>query len=361
MFSPRILIVKMSSIGDVVHTLPAVATLRNHYPNAYLAWVVEEKSYNILVGNPLINELILFERKKIIRAFKSGHIKEGWKAIQDLKARLRAGNFELSIDLQGLARSAFIVYLANARKKLGCPGMRELSYLISKPPSNSETRNLMSTHAVDRLLQVIKSLDNHIVPVVEFPIALNNSATQFATDFLQQNNIADSDILIGINLGASNLLKLWQKENFVELINRLQDEFKYRVILFGGKADIPFSDTIISSTKTEPANAVGKTELRQLAAIAKRCAVFVSGDSGPIHIATAVGTPVVALFGPSDPNKTGPYTEKKVVIWKKPECSPCSYFGQCDFDKICMEQITVNEVLNAIKDLITNSVNNIEL
>jgi heptosyltransferase-1 len=340
----------MSSIGDVVHALPALATLRKHYPKANIAWVVEEKSYDILVNNPYLNQLILFDRKKISRLFKSGRWLQGWTEIRNLKKQLTLPRCDISIDLQGLARSAFIVFLAKAKPRIGCYGMRELSNLFSPPPRTGNP----NAHAVDRSLQVIQSLDRDIETIIEFPITIAEPETRFAVEVLNQNHLTDSDTIIGINLGASHPLKLWAYDKFIELIDRLQQENKFRVILFGAATDIPFADRICSSLKIQPINAVGKTKLRQLAALAKRCAVFVSGDTGPLHIAAAVGTPVVAIFGPDDPNKTGPYTDKKIVIWKELECSPCSNIKTCDHAQDCMQKITVDEVMTAIRVLISS-------
>jgi heptosyltransferase I len=358
MVSPRILIIKLSSIGDVVHALPALMTLRTYYPDAYIAWAVEEKSFDILAGNPELNEVILFERKKISRLFKTGHGLKGWKEINKLKQHLRSQQFDISIDLQGLARSAFIAYLANAKTRIGCPGMKEFSYLISTPPPfskirnlKSEIRNITSAHAVDRSLQTVQSLDSQIKPVIEFPIIIPEADKQLVTEFLQQNRIGKTDIIIGINIGASIPLNIWLKEKFAQLIDRLILEEHYRVVLIGGPTDIEFAQAVGSLAVATPINTVGKMNLKQLAGLTQRCTVVVSGDTAPLHIAAAMGTPVVAIFGPADPNKTGPYTDKKVVIWKKPECSPCLKKTGCDHNILCMELITVDEVITAIKQL----------
>ncbi|MFB3897740.1 MAG: glycosyltransferase family 9 protein, partial [bacterium] len=268
----------MSSIGDVVHALPALATLRNRYQKSFIAWVVEEKSYDILVNNPYLNQVILFDRKKIVRLFKSGHWFQGWTELRKLKKQLTSPRFDIAIDLQGLARSAFIAFLARAKQRVGCYGMRELSHLFSPPPKSGNP----NAHAVDRSLQVIQSLDPDIVTIVEFPIAIAEPETRFATEFWNQNQVDDSETIIGINLGASHPLKLWGADKFSALIDRVHQDNRFRVILFGAMSDIAFADRICSTLKTrQPMNAVGKTKLRQLAVLAKRCAVFVSGDTGP--------------------------------------------------------------------------------
>lgn len=344
----------MSSIGDVVHALPALSTLRKYYPDAYIAWVVEEKSSDILVNNPYLNQVILFERKKIICLFKSGHWINGWKELRKLKKQLTSPRFDISIDLQGLARSALIVFFAKAKHRIGCYAMREFSNFFSSPPKTGNP----NAHAVDRSLQVIQLLDKTIHPIIEFPIGFSEIENQFTVEFLNSYRLVDTDIVIGINLGASHPLKLWQQNKFAELIDQLQINYQYQVILFGAKTDIAFADNICSLIKTQVINAVGKTNLRHLARLAKHCTVFVSGDTGPLHIAAAVGTPVVALFGPDDPNKTGPYTDKKIVIWKQEECSPCSNIKKCDYNGSCMQKITVEDVITAINSLIASFVKN---
>jgi lipopolysaccharide heptosyltransferase I len=358
MHSLRILIVKLSSIGDVVHALPALTTLRTYYPNAYIAWAVEENAFDILVGNPDLNEIILVERKKMSRWFKTGHWLNGWKEITKLKQRLRSKQFDISIDLQGLARSAFIVYLANAKKKIGCYEMRELSYVFSAP-SHSKIRNPQSTirnstpvHAVDRSLIALQALDKNIKPLIGFPILLTDAEHQFAKDFLRQNQIAETETLIGINLGASNPLKLWQQEKFAALIDQLINKEHYRVILLGGPSDRSFAKGVCSLLNSNPFDAVGKTSLKQLAALTQHCDIVVSGDTAPLHIAAAMGTPVVAIFGPGDPNRTGPYPDKKIILWKNLECSPCFQKKKCNYKLKCMQQITVEEVITAIQNLL---------
>lgn len=351
MSSPRILIIKMSSIGDVVHALPALVTLRNRYQKSFIAWVVEEKSYDILANNLYLNQVILFDRKKIVKLFKTGHWRQGWAELSKLRKQLTSPRFDISIDLQGLARSAFIAFLARAKQRIGCYGMRELSNLFSPPPKSGNP----NAHAVDRSLQVVQSLDTDITTIIEFPITIAEPETRFATEFWHQNQVSETETIIGINLGASHPLKLWGADKFSALIDRLQQHNRFRVVLFGASTDIGFADRICATLKTPlPINAVGKTKLRQLAVLAKRCAVFVSGDTGPIHIAAAVGTPVVALFGPDDPNKTGPYTDNKIIIWKELECSPCSNTKSCDHAHECMQIITVDEVLQAVELLVNH-------
>ncbi|MDI6782633.1 MAG: glycosyltransferase family 9 protein, partial [bacterium] len=332
------------------HALPALVTLRKHYPAAYIAWAVEEKSSALLVGNPYLDEVILFERKKIIRQFKNWHWIRGWKELHQFKKKLRTAKFDISLDLQGLARSAFVVYLAKAKKRIGCYGMRELSELISPPPKSGNP----NAHAVDRSLQVVQALDKNIVPILEFPIVLDEADKQFAAEFLQQSQVAEWETIIGINLGASIPLNIWQKEKFAQLIYRLRNEEQFRIILFGGPTDISFANAVCSLTTSNPISVVGKTTLKQLAALTQHCAVFVSGDTAPLHIAAAMGTPVVAIFGPANPNKTGPYTDKKRVIWKKPECSPCfkKTEPECPYNVVCMQQISVEDVLAAIGELL---------
>lgn len=344
----RILIVKLSSIGDVVHSLPTLKALRDTYPHSYIAWVVEEKSKDVVIGNPYLDEVIIFEKERWkTELFKKKGYKESIKEILDFRKFLRQKNFDLAIDLQGLIRSGLIAYLSGARIRVGYQNSREMSslfYNLKIPPRK------VKIHAVDRYLDVACYLGAEIKEI-DFPLFVSAEDKKFAEDFLREHNISEEDLLIGINPGASVPHKRWQKEKFAKLADILIENYGAEIIIFGSPKDEELTEEVINLMKYHPINASGKTTIKQLAALISNCKLFIGNDTGPLHIAVAMKTPVVAIFGPDDPSRTGPYGKENIIIYKGLPCSPCIRHPTCK-DYPCMQQISVEEVLSAVERLI---------
>jgi lipopolysaccharide heptosyltransferase I len=342
----RILIVKLSSIGDVVHSLPTLKALRDTYKNAYIAWVIEEKSKDVIIGNKYLDEVIVFEKEKWKKElFKKVGFKESLKIIIDFAKLLRNKKFDLAIDLQGLMRSSLIAYFSGAKIRIGYNDTREASPLFYnlKVKSNKEI-----VHAVDRYLNIAKFLGADISKP-DFHIAISREDEEFAHNFLKENLIKEDELIIGINPGASILHNRWEAEKFGKLSDILIEKYNAKIIVFGGKQDIELSKNMLEVMKNKVAVAVGKTTLKQLAALISKCSLFVGNDTGPLHIAVAMKTPTVAIFGPADPRRTGPYGNIHKIVYKNFPCSPCFRHPTCK-DYKCMKEISVEDVLEATEE-----------
>ena len=316
--TPRILIVKPSSLGDVVHALPTVNRIRRHWPDAHIAWLINDSLASLLTNCPLINEVIPFPRRD-------------YCALPALFRRLRAGRFDIVVDLQGLLRSGLFTAATGAPHRIGLSDASEGSRMFY-----NEVMPVPRIHAVDRYLRAAECLRCPEVPI-EFPLGLEGRAP--------------SRPWIAINPSARWETKLWGDERYAELIRRLPRE---RVVLTGSASERDRIEKILGGTRSVasdvPRNLAGKTSLPELAELYAHCAVVVSNDSGPMHIAAAVGTPVIAIFGPTDPTLTGPYGKQHVVLRAGVDCSPCLK-GRCRRQPPmeCMAKVTVEQVLAAMQ------------
>ena len=337
----NILIVKLSAIGDVVHTLPSLAALRNFYPDAHITWVIEEASSDLIQGHPYLDRVIISRRKKWIDDLKHGRIDKSLREMKSFIHDLKARPYDLVIDFHGLFKSAMVVSLSSGKRKLGYDSMQELSgfFLNEKIPED------MKKHAVERYLDFPRYLGAD-VKEAEFLIPIGEENKRNVEGLLRTQGIEKEDKYVTISPVALWETKLWEDEKFAHLCDLITEEQKVKVVFTG--SDRGKLERIQSLMKSSSINLGGKTTLRDLAYLYQLASLLITTDSGPMHIAAAVGTPVIALFGPTDPLRTGPYGKGHGVMRKELPCSPC-FLKKCDSKK-CMRDITVEEVFQAVKE-----------
>ncbi len=341
----NILIVKLSAIGDVIHTLPSLSALRILYPDADITWVIEEASSDIINDHPYLDRIIISRRKKWIADLKKLHrVNRTIKEIKSFILTLREHRYDLVIDFHGLFKSSLIVLLSGGKRKLGYNSMQELSGLFL----NEKIYEDMGKHAVDRYLDFILHLGFN-VKNKEFLIPIQKANEDRVEKLLKGNNIDTKERFVAVNPMAFWETKLWEDDKFARLCDRITEELKLKVI-FTGSDSSGMIEHIQSLMASPSVNLGGKTTLRDLSYLYKLASLMITTDSGPMHIAAAMRTPVVALFGPTDPSRTGPYGEEHMVIRKDIPCSPC-FLKKCDSRK-CMKEITVEEVFQAVKDIV---------
>lgn len=342
----NILIVKTSAIGDVIHTLPALNCLRRAYPTARITWLVEEAAADVVIGHPALDRVLVAGRKGWMREWRAGRRLAAWSQAQRFLRELRDTRYDLLIDFQGLLKSGIWVALAKAGRKVGFGrGMEhaEMSYLFlnEQVPAVS-----MEMHAVDRELHLLRAIGVEC-PEVRFELPLTTADHQAAAELLETHGIAPEQPFVAINPMTTWPTKHWQLDKFAELADRLAESGK-AVVFTGGPADRAGVAAIGAMMRQKAVNLAGATSLKSLAAIFARAQAVVSTDTGPMHVAAAVGTPVVALFGPTAPWRTGPYGGKHQIIRLGLPCSPCLK-KQCQFDTTaCMADIPVSEVVQAV-------------
>jgi len=337
----NILIVKLSAIGDVIHTLPSLAALRRRYPDARIDWVIEEAAADLIKDHPYLDRVIVSRRKRWIKDLKGGVI---GKPLADIRAfihEVRQRKYDLVIDFHGLFKSAVIVWISTGKRKLGYDSFQEMSGLFV----NEKIPEDMKKHAVERYLDFPRYLGADVQDA-EFLVPMTDENKRRVNALLAENGIGETDAFAAVNPIALWETKLWQDEKFARLCDRLIAETGIKVVFTDAGPEIIAR---IQALMSQPSgNLGGRTTLRDLACLYKRAAFVITTDSGPMHLAAAVGTPVCALFGPTDPGRTGPYGKGHVVIQKSLPCVPC-FLKKCP-DQTCMRDITVEEVLEKIKE-----------
>ena len=338
----NILIVKLSAIGDVVHTLPSLSALRNHYPDAHISWVVEESAADIIKNHPHLDRVIISYRKRWIQSLKDlRSLEKTMREIRSFIKTVKDRRYDVAIDFHGLFKSAVIVHLSRARRKLGYDSMQELSGIFY----NEKIYENMEAHAVDRYLDFIRHLGGE-TGNPEFIIPIEEENKKRVERLFDANHIDINEPFVAINPVAFWETKLWPDEKFARLADRIVDELEIKVVFTGGNGRKKI-ERIQSFMKQTAINLEGRTSLKDLAYLYGLSTLLVTTDSGPMHIAAAVGTPAVALFGPTDPSLTGPYGKGHTVIRRDVECSPC-FRKKCKTLE-CMREIAVEEVFEVVK------------
>ena len=342
--SVNILIVKTSAIGDVIHTLPALNALRRKYPEARIDWLVEEAAADLVIGHKALDAVLVSRRKVWVRNLKQGKVLAAWQGFADFVKELRAIEYDLLVDFQGLLKSGIFVGLARAKRKVGFGrGMEhaECSYIFLNepvPPVN------MDQHAAIRELLLLKAIGIGSEDVV-FDLPIGEEQREKIGQLLEAEGVDPVKPLVAINPMTTWETKHWRNERFVRVADQLLAK-GMAVVFSGGLQDVRGIDEIRAAMTGKAASLAGKTTLKDLAALYERVAVLITTDTGPMHLAAAAGTPVVALFGPTAPWRTGPFGSGHKILRSELACSPCLK-KHCDRDHECMEQITVDQVVQA--------------
>lgn len=333
----RILIRGVNWVGDTILTYPTVQQLKILFPKSHLAILVPSHLTDLWKTFPYVNEIIPFQKR--------GGIGSIWEDI-NLSQSLMERKFDLALILPRSFRSAFHIYLARIPIRIGYKAEGRSLFLTH---GISRTKEVLRTHRVhyyQKLIEPLGKIEGHLSP----RIFLREEDRRWAEDMLRSLDLLDGRLLIGINPGATyGLAKCWSPDRFGELGKRLSEKWKASVLLFGREEERPIAKEIIQHLGEGRVDLVGKTHLLQLAALLERCQLLVTNDTGTMHIATAVGTPVVAIFGSTDPQTTGPWGDGHVVVKKNVSCSPC-FKRICPTDHRCMELITVDEVEEVINN-----------
>ncbi|HXQ70348.1 MAG TPA: glycosyltransferase family 9 protein [Pyrinomonadaceae bacterium] len=341
----RVLIVKLGSIGDIVHTLPALAALRAAMPQAEISWVAERLSSEILKDNPILDRLIEVDTKALRRGLMSG---ETLRAPRQQLRRLRASAFDIALDFQGLLKSASIARLSGARRVFGYSrsGLREpastvfLSKRISIPPH---------THIIRKGLLLLQGALGIPVPAeLSFPIGVD-AAAESEAERAAANTAENFAIL---NPGGGWPTKLWSAEKFGGLADLLWANYGMRSLITYGPGEVELAEMVRRASRSEKAIPVSLS-LKGFYSLAKRAQVYVGGDTGPTHIAVAAGAPIVGLFGPTEWWRNGsPYSEDICVERNDIDCRVDCHRRSCS-KWICMD-ITVERVFDAVRQRISN-------
>lgn len=336
----RILLIKPSSFGDIIHGLPVLAACKAHWPAAHIDWAVKREWAGLLTGHPMLRRVVFFPNT----------VAEGLRAWP----ALRRDGYDLVIDLQGLLRSGLYAALTGSPVRVGFQDSREgSSWFYSRRIEVSNN----AVHAVDRGLDLMRRIGVTTASAPAFPLPDGKREQEWVDALRRQNHIRDGEAVCLIHPSARWPTKRWPAERFAELADTLIARQGMRVFIVAGPTQVTQVEEMSRQMTQVAINLAGKTGLLQLAALLRRSNLLVSNDSGPIHLAAAVSTPVVAIFGPTDPSRVGPYGDGHVVLRKETDCSRCTDRA-CNRDALCMKAIAVSDVLEAVRALVNRSKGN---
>ncbi len=336
----KILVTNLMHIGDIVFITPFLHVLRKHAPHADITILVDKKTQDIVQHNPNINNIITIDKKG-----KDDNLKALWL----IAAKLRTHSFDLTINLHPNERCSFLAAFSGAKQKVGVSAPLFRWLFGETYPFRLKEKDVLVVDAYLDILHQMGITDLAHNGVEKF---LSPKEITFAKEFYAANEVGENDKLIGLNVGGSWATKLWTTEGWAALADHYLKQ-GIKPVFFGGPMDIPMVEEILAKMQGTPILATGRTSLLQLAALISSCNVFVSGDSGPMHIASTQKVPIVAIYGPSDWSKFPPFTDKKQIITAGLNCQPCNKHV-CEHHS-CMKQIDVKVMIEAVNRLLGNS------
>jgi heptosyltransferase-1 len=334
----KILIVKLSAIGDVIHALPVAHALKENFPQARLSWLVEQAAYDLVANHPDLDEVIRFEKSRC-RSF-SGLV----DYLPTLTRNLRKVHFDLALDLQGLFKSGLISYLSGAPERLVYCNARELSDRFSRKVCGPNRHG----HIVEQYLDVVRSLGG-AVTTVDFGIRFSDAEEKAAQAILADHGWQGGPYIVLIP-GANWPNKRWPPRYFAQLAECFHQQGITSLII-GGPNDLTLAAEIRGKAQVPLLDLTGQTSLKQLAWILKKARVTVGGDTGPMHLSVAVGTPTVALMGPTDVNRNGPYGTGHQALVTARSCAGC-WRRKCGQQLDCLAAVPVQQVYQAALKLL---------
>jgi heptosyltransferase-1 len=328
----KILIIKPSSLGDVVHSLPFLKSLNETFSDAEIHWVIAKGLEGLLENHPMIKRVWIIN-KDDWKNLKT--LERTIKEFRDLFSGLKKESYDIAIDLQGLFRSGIIAYMTGSSIRIGFNSSREGSSLFYTHKVESER----SIHAVDRYLKIASAL-GCVIGEISFPLPLVKEK-----DYIKdiKEKIGDYVVLIP---SARWKTKIWRAERFGELAQMLN----MRSVIIGSNSDREIAKKIEGLSSGKAISLAGRTDLKDIISLIRGGRFVVSNDTGPMHIAAALNKPVVAIFGPTSPERTGPYGKNHLIIRSLLPCSPC-FKKRCS-DIKCMDSIKVEDVFDRIKKLL---------
>lgn len=341
----KFLIIKLSSIGDIVHALPFLRTLRAHHPNAHIAWIVEESFQGLIDCNPDLDEVIPVR----IKHWRKNWNINSWRDISKTRQLLKDREFDWTFDLQGLIKSGIIARMTGAPNRAGFhrDNCREK---INAWFNNRRSRYVpIGGHVVDLCLSQLSVLGN-FSSRVEFPLLIPVEDTRVSETFMLENPELVDKPIAGINPGAGFPTKIWSLKRYAQLADRLVDELGFSILLTWGPGEEGMVNEVAGAMRHKSWTAPATT-IAESIGLYKKLSLFVGSDSGPFQICAALGIPTVTVWGPTHPSRNGAYANHHQAVYHELHCSFC-WKRQCPLGTMeCMDKVTVENIFEATKIL----------
>ena len=337
----RILIVRTDRIGDVLLSTPVIKALRQKYPQAYISMLVSPYARDIVENNPYLDEVIIYDKD----------IKhKSWMRSLQFASRLKKKKFDLAVILHPINRMHLLTFLAGIPERLGYK--RKFGFLnnLVKAHTKQEGRKHEAEYNLDLLsdLGVSGNARDLFMPI-------KPESEQWVKDLFARHGIKEADRLLAINPGASCPSKIWPSANFAQVAEILASRYNFKILVVAGAKDIPLANMVANKIGDRALNLSGKTSVSHLASILKRCALFISNDSGPVHIASSLGVPVISIFGRNQPGlsprRWGPLGRLDKYLHKDVGCIQCLAHN-CKKEFACLKAISVEDVLSAAESIL---------
>ncbi len=351
----RILLIRVDLIGDLVMSLTALRVLKRTYPNAKIDLLAVPASAKVVANDPDLAQVIAYD-PNIWRRPKALLTWHNWRELLALRQRLHARHYDLTINLFGQWASLLTV-LSGAQRRLGFSHENYPGFLTDTVTGQHWNAN-DSKHEVDYCLALAQAAGATVTPEDRIPhLSVDSEARQQVEQLLQQEGIQADKTLIACHVSSNNgQSKRWPVPYWATLIDRLVREESVQIVLTGAPNDIPLVTEVLRRTHEQVYNLAGKTSLTQLAALYSRADLLITGDSGPMHIAAAVGTPLIAIHGPTDPALSGPVSPVATILRSDIWCSPCYNArgpAECRFHTTqCMKNVTPMYVYEVVHEKI---------
>jgi len=368
----RILLIKPSALGDVVHTIPLLVKLRARYPRARIDWLITPENAEIVRSHPALSNVVLFARRDFSKRGRRWH---AVVAFLDLLKQIRRAKYDLVVDMHGQVRSAFFTLISGARVRIGFDrpikrsvtvsaehdlknvpshgwrGAREGSWIAYTHRISIPT---LDVHAIDRYLWVAPLLGLDDDPP-DLTIYLSSETIRNVERLLEEHGVPASKPLVVLVPGTIWETKHWTIEGFAGVARQFLGD-GFAVALAGTKRDQQRCRQIAAAAPGT-SDLSGKTTPAELAALIRRAEVAVTNDSGSMHVAASLGKPMVSVFGPTNPVHIGPYQRPESVVRVDLPCSPCNYrrLSQCPFDHACMKQVTSAMVVERARKILATT------
>jgi lipopolysaccharide heptosyltransferase I len=345
--SPKILIVRLSAFGDCLHAVPVVVELRKRFPKAEIGWAIEDLSYSLLKGHPMVDHFHVFPRGAFKR--REGTFMSRMRAVQAFRKEVAAVKYDTSLDLQGLTKSGLVSWWSKAKKRIGFRGedSRELNLLFN---TDRVTPPEEALHVVEKNLSLLKPLGIELPNKPEWVMPSYAEEAQAMRAFLAECGIVQNGVVKNFcvaNPGATWLTKRWPPENFGMVAKGLINQHDLPVVVPWAGDDEKKAGEVIVKTAGKGAFLAPPTDLRQLAALTSMAKLFLGNDTGPLHLAVALGVHSVAIFGATDPLRNGPYGTGNRMQTGGVDCHPCWKTSCARKDLACLTWVKPDVVLTS--------------
>lgn len=342
MVPKRILIIQTAFLGDVILSTPLIKALRELFPDSFISFLLIPETKKVLENNPYLNEILVYDKRN----------KKGPICFFRMVSRIRERKFDLAVIPHRSFRSALLSYLSRIPKRIGFDNSAG-SFMFT-----SKVNYLTYIHEIERNLNLLSEFDYH--PKNTRPELFPSPDDYiYARKFRHDSDIREEEKIVGIAPGSVWATKRWLPERFAEVADLLQQKAGVKVVFLGSEEDRKLCQEIADQMKTPSVIFAGKTDILRSAAIISLCRVILSNDSAPVHVASAMKRPVVAIFGSTIPEfGFAPYGEGHIIIQKKMECRPCGIHGKrkCPQKHFkCMNEITTEEVYEAVVARLSSS------